>query len=185
MARYSTIVTQMERLVARKIVYRLYPSSAQQQAFDVMLAQHQRLYNAALEQRIAAWRLGRHRVSFSQQCRELTELRADDPTYDALNAQSAQVTLKRLDLAFAAFFRRCKAGQTPGFPRFRSLERFSGWGYKTHGDGFRFRPGDGKKHGKLRLSGIGTIAARGPPQGQADRCSNPTQNRQSAPRFSA
>ena len=147
--------------VARKVMYRLYPSVAQIQSLLAMLGLHQRLYNAALEQRIAAWRLGRHRVTFAQQCHELTELRAADAAYGTLNAQSAQVTLKRLDLAFRAFFRRVRAGQTPGFPRFKSLDRFSGWGYKTHGDGFRFRPGDGNRHGKLRLSGIGTIAVRG------------------------
>ena len=29
----------------------------------------------------------------------------------------------RLDRAFKAFFRRCKAGEKPGFPRFRPLAR--------------------------------------------------------------
>jgi putative transposase len=66
-----------------------------------------------------------------------------------------------LHLAFAAFYRRCRNGETPGFPRFRSFERYSGWGYKTPGDGFGFVPGDGNGHGKLRLSGIGAIPVRG------------------------
>jgi len=57
--------------------------------------------------------------------------------------------------------RRCKKGQTPGFPRYKSFDRYSGWGYKHHGDGFRFTSGDGNRHGKLRLSGIGTISVRG------------------------
>ncbi len=88
-------------------------------------------------------------------------MRADDEIYRVLNAQSSQVTLKRLDLAFQAFFRRVKSGGEPGFPRFTSFERFSGWGYKNHGDGFRLTPGDGNQHGKLRLSGIGSIRVRG------------------------
>ena len=45
------------------------------------------------------------------------------------------MTLRRLDKAFAAFFRRIKAGQTPGFPRFKSLGRFPGFSFKSHGDG--------------------------------------------------
>jgi putative transposase len=98
-----------------------------------MLGLHQRLYNAALEQRIAAWRRTRTSLGFVDQCLDLTELRAGDKSYAALNAQSSQVTLKRLDLAFAASFRRVKAGQTPGFPRFKAFDRFSGWGYKSHG----------------------------------------------------
>jgi putative transposase len=48
-----------------------------------------------------------------------------------------------------------------GFPRFKGRDRFPGWGYKTHGDGFRFTPGADWHHGRLRLSGVGTIVARG------------------------
>jgi len=147
--------------VARKVAYRLYPSRSQEAALLDMLGLHQRLYNAALEQRIAAWRLRGKSLSAYDQMRDLTDLRTADQGYADLNAQSAQVTLQRLHLAFAAFYRRCKRGDTPGFPRFRSFERFSGWGYKTHGDGFRFTPGDGNRHGRLRLSGIGAIPVRG------------------------
>ena len=77
-----------------------------------------------------------------------------------MNAQSGQVTLKRLDLAFKAFFRRVKSGEKPGFPRFKSVQRYPGWGYKTHGDGWRFHHGE-KKHGRLYLQGIGTVPVRG------------------------
>ncbi len=147
--------------VSRKVVYRLYPSASQEAALLDMLGLHQRLYNAALEQRIAAWRLRRKSLSAYDQMRDLTGLRASDERYAGLNAQSAQVTLNRLHLAFAAFYRRCKKGETPGFPRFKAFDRFSGWGYKTHGDGFRFMPGAGNRHGQLRLSGIGTIPVRG------------------------
>jgi putative transposase len=160
MALCSANMSEMEP-VSRKVVYRLYPSRSQEAALLDMLGLHQRLYNAALEQRIAAWRLQRKSLSAYDQMRDLTDLRADDERYARLNAQSAQVTLNRLHLAFAAFYRRCKKGDTPGFPRFRSFDRFSGWGYKTHGDGFRFTPGDGNRHGALRLSGIGAIAVRG------------------------
>jgi putative transposase len=39
--------------------------------------------------------------------------------------------------------------------------RFPGFGYKSHGDGFRFTPGANWKHGTLRLSGVGLLPARG------------------------
>jgi len=158
--------------VNRKVVYRMYPSKRQEAALLDMLGLHQRLYNAALEQRIEAYRHQGKSVSFAEQCRDLTELREAFPEYATLNAQSSQVTLNRLDLAFQAFFRRVKDGDTPGFPRFKAFDRFSGWGYKTHGDGFRFTPGDGEKHGKLRLSGIGVIPVRGRArtQGEVKTC---------------
>jgi putative transposase len=81
-------------------------------------------------------------VGYAEQCRDLTTLRAADPEGAALNAQLAQVTLKRVDLACKAFFRRVQAKYgKAGFPRFNSLRRFSGWGYKTHGDSWRLLPG--------------------------------------------
>lgn len=75
-----------------------------------------------------------------------------------MNCSSQQVTLRRLNKAFQAFFARCRKGQAPGFPRFKSLARIPGFGYKGHGDGWRFSPGDGWKNGTLRLQGPGTSA---------------------------
>lgn len=77
-----------------------------------------------------------------------------------LNAQSLQVTAKRVALAFSAFFRRLKAGEDPGYPRFKPARRFAGWGYKTYGDGWKLLQPDGR-HGRVRLSGIGEIRLRG------------------------
>ena len=122
---------------------------------------HQQLYNAALEQRRAAWKRQRHSVTRTAQERDLTALRADDEAMHRLNAQASQLTLKRLDLAFQAFFRRVKAGETPGYPRFKSLKRFKGWGYKTHGDGWRLDAGEHMRHGHLRMRGVGKVRIRG------------------------
>ena len=113
---------------------------------------HQQLYNAALEQWRAAWKRQRHSVTRTAQERNLTALRVDDEAMHRLNAQASQLTLKRLDLAFQAFFRRVKAGETPGYPRFKSLKRFKGWGYKTHGDGWRLDAGEHMRHGKWYAS---------------------------------
>lgn len=147
--------------VHRRITMKLYPSATQVEAMERVCDLHRALYNAALQERIDAWRLNRVSISFAAQCRSLTQIRRDDPAYLGLNAQSLQVTLKRLDLAFGHFFRRVKAGGTPGFPRFKGRDRFPGFGFKTHGDGFRFEPGANWRHGKLRLSGIGVVRARG------------------------
>lgn len=148
--------------VHRKVTYRLYPTPQQAKALAHLLSLHQRLYNAALEQRKTAYRRQRVSVGYAEQCRDLTALRAADPDYAALNAQSAQVTLTRVSLAFEAFFRRVREGHgKAGYPRFKSLRRFSGWGYKTHGDGWRLLPGTKMRHGHLRLSGVGTVKIRG------------------------
>jgi putative transposase len=147
--------------VHRRVTYRLYPSPAQAAEMERACDLHRGLYNAALQERRDAWRLARKSVGYAEQCRSLTQVRRENPEYLGVNAQSLQVTLKRLDLAFQAFFRRVKAGEAPGFPRFKGRDRFPGFGFKSHGDGFRFTPGTGWRHGRLRLSGIGEMPARG------------------------
>jgi putative transposase len=150
--------------VPRKVTYRLYPTEGQKASMLDMKGAHMRLYNAFLEQRRLAWRRQGISLGKSEQSAELTRLRQEDSEIGALNAQSCQVTLNRVDLAFQAFFRRVKAGEEPGYPRFKTFNRFSGWGYKTHGDGWTLMPGEkGQhgKHGKLRLSGVGNIRIRG------------------------
>lgn len=122
---------------------------------------HMRLYNALLDQRRLAWKRQRISIGNTEQTAELTRLRHEDPEIGTLNAQSCQVTLKRVDLAFQAFFRRVKAGEKPGYPRYRTFNRFPGWGYKTHGDGWTFMPGEDGRNGMLRLSGIGSVRMRG------------------------
>jgi putative transposase len=123
---------------------------------------HQRLYNGGLEERIDAYKKCGVRISFKNQCKSLTQVRSENPEYSALNAQSEQVTLKRLSLAFDNFFRRLKEGKKKaGFPRFKALSRYKGWGYKAHGDGWRFKPGKNFVNGTLIVSGIGNIQIRG------------------------
>ena len=145
--------------VNRRTTYRLYPTPAQEAALAAQREAHRLLYNAALEQRKAAWTRQHVSVGYAEQCRDLTEVRKTEDT--PLPAQAAQHTLKRVERAFTAFFRRCEAGQTPGYPRFKSRKRFKGWTYPTHGDGWRLLPKEGMQHGRLRLSGIGHVRIRG------------------------
>src|SRR5215467_7905337 len=124
--------------VNRRITYRLYPTPAQEAALQAQREAHCLLYNAALEQRRAAWKRQRTTLKFAEQCRDLTMLRQEAET--PLPAQAAQQTLKRVARAFDTFFRRVRQGQTPGYPRFKSRQRFKGWSYPTHGDGWRLLP---------------------------------------------
>jgi putative transposase len=49
---------------------------------------------------------------------------AVNPYLAATNFSSCQATLRRLDKAFHVFFRRVKAGEKPGYPRFKGRNRF-------------------------------------------------------------
>jgi putative transposase len=148
----------------RKATYRLYPNAKQEARLLEMLGLHQRLYNTALEERIRMYQETGKGLSFADQCKALTQWRKAVPALAGLNAQSEQVTLKRLHLAFQHFFRRVKNGEDPGFPRFKSIHRYSGWGYKTHGDGWKFYARDTGKHGSLYLQSVGNIPVRGKPR---------------------
>ena len=151
-------------MVQRKVTYRLYPRAEQRAALDRMRWIHCLLWNQALHERRYTWGAEQRSLGFSDQCRILTQWRAHSPLLRSINAQSEQVTLKRLDLAFKHFYRRVKNGEKPGFPRFKPLHRFAGWGYKTHGDGWRLITNKQMKHGTLRLAGIGKIPVRGKPR---------------------
>lgn len=165
-------VINMQR---RKVTYKLYPSTKQAEGLMALLRQHKDLWNAALEERIDAWRKAGKSISYEDQCRSLTQLRGELPEdWATMNCSSQQITLRRLDKAFKAFFARCANGQSPGFPRFKSLARMPSIGFKGHGDGWRFAPNlanEGRpddfgvvrwaKHGTLRLQGLGHIKCRG------------------------
>ncbi len=113
------------------------------------------LYNAALEERREAWRWEQRSVSYVDQCRSLTTLREVRPEVLVGGVTVCRGTLRRLDLAFAAFYRRCHAGQRPGYPRFRPQSRWGSlqWEYR---DGWRLDPGAKRLH----LMGIGGIKVR-------------------------
>lgn len=110
-------------------VYRIRPTAAQHAQLDKILADQRALYNAALEERISAWKRGVS-ISMNDQTRSLTEIRAFDPTYGGVPYNVSKWTLKRLDDAFKAFYRRVKyrAGKA-GFPRFRSASRWRSFGF--------------------------------------------------------
>src|SRR5579872_7382627 len=82
------------------------------------------LYNAALQERRDAWQLQHVSVSRYDQQKELTELRAADPEWAAIPGWIARSPIARVDHSMKAFFRRVKIGQTPGYPRFRSRDRY-------------------------------------------------------------
>jgi putative transposase len=63
----------------RSCKFRLRPTGKQGAALDACLEDTRRRYNAALEERREAWRMGRHRVTFYSQDAQLKEIRADDP----------------------------------------------------------------------------------------------------------
>ena len=125
-------------MLVRTYVYRLRTTRAKHAALDTILTNQRHLYNAALEERSGAWRNGRTPIGFNDQTKSLTSIRSFDAAYGGVPYNVSKWTLKRLDDAFKAFFRRAKAGRKPGFPRFRSSGRWSSFGFHQK-DGLRLK----------------------------------------------
>ena len=103
---------------------RLYPRRAGHRRLETVLEMQRILYNAALQERRDAYRMAGVSVSLFDQGKQFTQIRADDPAWAALHNQIGRGTLRRLDRAFAAFFRRLRTGETPGYPRFKGRAHF-------------------------------------------------------------
>lgn len=130
--------------------YRLYPSRAQVTILERTLGLCCELYNAALQERRDAWRIARTSINYHAQAIQLPEIKAIRPELGLVHSQVLQETLKRLDKAFDAFFRRLKSGdRKAGFPRFRARARYDSFTYAQSGFAI--------EHGKLRLSKIGKV----------------------------
>ncbi len=125
--------------------YRLYPTKAQGRRLEQTLETCRQVYNSLLNWRKHDYEVLGKSPSWYDQKKGITTWKAAHPELSDVHSQVLQDVSVRVDLAFKAFFRRVKAGETPGFPRVK------GDGY----DSFCF-PGTGYAivNGGLRLSKI-------------------------------
>ncbi len=110
--------------------YRLLGNNTTFAKIDNWITLCRRLYNMALEQRIAVYEQDQESISQYEQMRQLPDLKADFPEYREVDAQVLQEVLDRLDKAYKGFFRRVKNGDKPGFPRFKGRDRYNSFTLK-------------------------------------------------------
>jgi putative transposase len=82
------------------------------------------------------------------------EIKDTNPCALGIHSHVLQIVVNDLDKAFQAFFRWVKAGEKPGYPRFKGKDRFDSFGTKEYGNGFKL---DGRR---LKWPGIGCVAVR-------------------------
>jgi putative transposase len=140
--------------VRKTFKYTLMPTPAQATACETVLWRCRELYNAGLQERRDAWQKCAVSITAASQSAQLPEIKDVRPEYRDIHSQVLQDVLTRLDRAFQAFFRRVKAGETPGYPRFKGADRFSSFTYKQFGNGASL------DNGFLVLSKIGRLAVR-------------------------
>lgn len=149
--------------------YRLYPNKAQTEKLVWTLSRCCEVYNAALQERKDRYTLAvkshpnyydvqwrkqatkDHAISLYDQQNQLSLMKQERTDYLSLSAAHLlNDVCKRVDLAFQAFFRRVKSGDTPGYPRYKSSRRYDSFTYPDT-SGWKI---EGKR---LCLARIGTI----------------------------
>ena len=128
--------------------FRMYPNRDQEAQLELTLDTCRRLYNTALADRKNSYELEGVRRSYEDQAAMLVAEKKDGNFKDVFS-QVLQDVLRRLDKSFKAFFRRVKAGESPGYPRFKGEGWYKSFTYPQVG--FKL---DGSK---LTLSKIGVI----------------------------
>lgn len=143
----------------RAYKFLMRPTVGQQAALGEILRDHCGLYNGALQERRDAYRhTSKTSIKYGMQSAQLKEIRAFDPErHGRWSFSSQQATLRRLDKAFAAFFRRIKAGGTPGYPRFRGVNWFDTVDFPKDGDGCRWDSTPHDPVTRVRFQGVGHV----------------------------
>ena len=107
----------------KTITYNVVCSKKTHHDLDEFLEQQRQLWNAALEQRIDAWKKKAKSLTFFDQNKELTDLRKYELAFSKFSLPCQRSILNRLHKSFQNFFRRLKSKDKPGFPRFKGKNR--------------------------------------------------------------
>ncbi|MDD5774368.1 MAG: transposase [Candidatus Omnitrophica bacterium] len=113
--------------------YRIYPNKTQTKSLESSLDACRWLYNNFLEQRKNTWETEKKSLSRFDQSKTIPILKQEYPFLNNAFSQCLQDVSTRIDLAFRAFFRRVKAGEKPGYPRYRGEFRYDSFTYPQAG----------------------------------------------------
>ncbi len=133
--------------------YRLSPTRKQQAALQETLDRCRELYNAALQERRDAYRLCQVSLNYYDQAAELSDIKQVREEYKDIHSQVLQDVLRRVEKAMKAFYRRVKAGEKAGYPRFQGRNRYDSFTYPQGGYSITHES-------RITLSKIGSIKVK-------------------------
>ena len=119
----------MVNSIVLTIKYRLYPTAAQNTALHGMLAIAHDVYNSLVHWRKYDYEVHDTSPTYCEQANALPLWKKTHPELCLVNAQVLQDVCKRVERAFAAFFRRVKAGEKAGYPRFKGQAQYDSLTY--------------------------------------------------------
>jgi len=134
----------------KTLAYRIFPTRKQETKLNETLEECRWLYNHLLAERKETYEHEGKSLSLYTQQAAFPQLKSVRPSLKAVHSQVLQNVAVRIDLAFKAFFRRCKESGAPGYPRFKGQGRYDSITYPQSGFGIDVQE-------KLYASGIGHI----------------------------
>ena len=114
----------------RSYEIRIYPNVRQRELIGRTFGCCRWVYNKCLEERRAAYESTGKSPTRFQQDRMLPSWKAENPWLMEADSHALQQAVADLDRAYQNFFRRCRQGGRPGYPRFRS-KRDARQSYRT------------------------------------------------------
>ena len=93
----------------RKVTFKRYPNAREAERLTAWVRLHCERYKAAIQKRIEAYRKAARSIIDYDQQNLLPEIKAARPEFVELGRHVLQQTLRRLDRAFHAFFRRARS----------------------------------------------------------------------------
>ena len=125
--------------------FRLYPTKEQEIVLVKTLDVCRYIYNEFLADRKNAYDRCNIGLGTFDQITQVKHIECKIP----VQSQIKQDVIRRLGKAFDSFFRRCRLGETPGYPRFKGKARYNSFTYPQSGFSI--------EGSKLKLSKIGNI----------------------------
>jgi len=134
---------------------RLYPNVAQREFFAKTFGCCRWVFNDALAHCQRLYEAGAKRPSAYDLAKRVVILKAELPWLGDADSQALTYACSSVDQAYKNFFRRVKAGEAPGFPRFKSKHRSDASYTATAATSIALEP-----H-RLKLPKAGWVRSRG------------------------
>lgn len=131
--------------------YKLYPSSKTKKILEKQFEDCRYVYNTCISIRKTTYEQTKQSLNYYYFAKQISSWKQTYPELKEIHSQVFQDVLKRVDKTYQSFFRRIKSGDTPGYPRFKNINRYDSITYPQYGNGC-FLDGN-----VLRLSKIGDV----------------------------
>lgn len=121
------------------VKYRILPTRAQETLLSETLETLRGVYNSLVNERKFVYDTTGKGIGQYAQEKHFADWRKQHPELAGVHSHLLQNVALRVNLAFTAFFRRVKNGETPGYPRLKGRGSYDSLTFKEYGNGCRLQ----------------------------------------------